>query len=153
MVASGRDADRVLSDHGRCQIQVIASILRQRGVKPHAIISSTAARAEATASGLARGLEIPDTGMRTLPDLYLASPEMLLHVIQNLAEDADCVFVVGHNPGMHQVVTRLARNSPPTQFPTLSVAHFVMDDDYWATVEWGGGECREFLTPEQFGCY
>ncbi len=140
------DHDRVLNERGRRDGPRMAAALRLRGIAPDLVVTSTAARAEATAAMLAEGLDFPEDGILSLSELYLAPARTILRVVQGLDEAADAALVFGHNPGMHEAANRLGWGGVD-RFPTLAVAWFNLRVDHWGEVEWGSGSLRELLYP------
>ncbi|MDF1853112.1 MAG: histidine phosphatase family protein [Verrucomicrobiales bacterium] len=142
------DHDRPLNERGERDVPRMGQALAQRGVKPDLIVSSTANRALTTAEGLAGEFGMEGERLRSFSDLYLAAPSLILRVIQGLDESEDCVLLVGHNPGMHEAASLLDTASSVSSFPTLAVARFEIDVEFWGEVEWGAGFLVELLTPK-----
>lgn len=141
------DHDRPLNSRGLNDAPRMAAALEQRGVKPDAIISSTAVRAASTATILAEAMKFPRESIIFLPELYLAPPRTILRVIQQLDEAASTVLIFGHNPGMHETVDLLSGDSGADAFPTLAVARFEFPVEYWGQIEPGSGLLVELLIP------
>lgn len=101
----GRDVERPLSMHGEAQARAVGTWLAERGAEPDAVLCSSARRAQMTAEMVCRALR-----MRTpqfLPAIYQATPGELLSVMENHAPDARRVLLVGHNPGLEQLLALL----------------------------------------------
>ena len=97
------DHDRPLTKRGTRDAPRIGRLIKQQGLTPGLILSSTARRAKKTAETVAEHCEYPGQ-IEFLSNLYLASPEMYLKVLSELADDIDCVLVVGHNPGLEDLL-------------------------------------------------
>lgn len=141
------DHDRVLNERGLRDAPRMAEALKQRGIAPDLIVTSTATRAASTASLIAEGLGYSVDRIVKVPDLYLAPPRTILRVVQELEESAETVLVFGHNPGMHEAVNLLCEAPGLEDFPTLAIARMELAVDYWGGVEWGSGLLLEFLIP------
>lgn len=126
----------------------MAAALRQRGVEPDEIVSSTAVRALATAQSIAEGLGFSPGGIRTERELYLASARTILHFVQHLDESSGTAMLFGHNPGMHDAVDLIAPGGGVDEFPTLAVARIEFDSETWGEIEAGDGLLVELLTPK-----
>ena len=63
-------------------------------------------------------------------ELYLASPDTILDTAMRRGEDHGRVMVVGHNPGMEDVMTLLGLGMH--EMPTAALAHISFDVDEWA---------------------
>jgi phosphohistidine phosphatase len=120
------DHDRPLNARGRRDAPAMATWLAEHDAIPHVILASTAKR-------VAETVELLLTHWKTKPlvlsssSLYLASPQTILELIRCEAIDADGkrpqrLLVIGHNPGMQQLVSSLA--GIETQMPTAAVALF-----------------------------
>ena len=97
------DHDRPLNKRGKRDAPRMGEILRSEHLIPEAIISSTAARAHATAEAVAKASGY--TGKIALNrSLYAAGPEAYLKVLHRLSNDSVRVLVVGHNPGLEELL-------------------------------------------------
>ncbi len=141
------DHDRPLNARGLRDAPAMAAALKQRGVRPDRIVSSTAVRAMMTTKRLAEGTGYPEERILRKPELYLAPPAILLAVVRQLDEEDGTVMIIGHNPGMHEASAALSRGGGLDVFPTLAVARFEIAADYWGLVEWDSARLIEFLTP------
>lgn len=141
------DHDRPLNDRGQRDCPRMVEALRQRGIAPDAVLSSSAVRARTTAEAIVRGLGGTPESIHLVPELYLAAPNTILLQIQRLDESAETAFIFGHNPGMHEVVNSLDKAGGVEDFPTLAVACFEFDLDHWGEVEWDTGLLMELIIP------
>ncbi len=79
---------------------------------------------------------------------------MLLDLIHALPEDADRVLMIGHNPGLADLVLLLTPDEPEAtlrrevsiKYPTASVAELHIVGD-WATVLPGEARLTRFIRP------
>lgn len=127
--------------------------LEERGFRPQIVLSSPARRARETALRLLPGLP---HGPQVEEDegLYLASPGQLLARLQTLSDRDQQVLVVGHNPGLAELVqwlvsggtaevlVRAAHGLTPAAFAALRIAA-----RRWQDLEPGCAELVEFLRP------
>ena len=86
--------------------------------------------------------------------IYLASTADLLDVIHAAPAEADSLLLVGHNPGLEQLVLALvpARTEGPREqveekYPTASLAEIAFDADRWEDVAGGKGRLLRFVRP------
>ena len=104
--ASLRDWERPLNDRGRRDAPRVGEWLRDHSRQPDAIITSDAVRARttaeavATAAGYSREIVIE-------PSLYHATPRAVLDVLTAVPDEAQTVLIVGHNPGLEDLVRQL----------------------------------------------
>lgn len=100
------DRDRPLNDRGRRAGTAIGDWLRSRGHVPDLVLCSDATRTRETLTTLA--LHGAQTEHRA--DLYLSDAERILALAH--AQTADCVLIVGHNPGIAEAATRACATAP-----------------------------------------
>lgn len=72
-------------------------------------------------------------------------------MLKALPDDVAHVVLVGHNPGMEELVSGLCGATPEDVFvrmPTAALAHVTVDASHWSMVRWGAGQLRLLLTPK-----
>jgi phosphohistidine phosphatase len=143
------DHDRPLEDRGRSDAAVMGRMLRERGLLPDTILSSTAARAKTTAAILARELEREDRVL-LLDDLYDASPRVYRRALAELPGDAGTAFLVGHNPEL----TAFCEEMTARRFgsiPTCGIVCIDLPCLQWDELNRGQtGSLRFLEAPKQF---
>ncbi len=125
----------------------MAAALKQRGVQPDLIVSSTALRATTTAQLVSEGLDFSPEDILYSDALYLASPQSILQVVQELDEGLDTVLFFGHNPGMHELANHMASSDFIESFPTLAVARLELVGEFWAEADARSAKLIEVITP------
>jgi phosphohistidine phosphatase len=117
--SAGQDHARTLNGRGRRAAPVMGELLGRSGVAPDYIITSTAARALETAQAVAEavGYDGPVTLMKSL---YLAEPQAYLEALLDVPARAQIVLMVGHNPGISDLVELLS--GEPREMPTAAIA-------------------------------
>src|ERR1700743_930112 len=91
------DHDRPLNARGEDAARRMGAYLREAGLTPDLILSSTSRRTRETVDGILPFL--PDkTAARFTRALYLASPEAMLSTLREEGDEAGTVMLVGHNP-------------------------------------------------------
>ena len=111
----GSDHDRPLNKRGRRDAPRMGRFVAAQGLRPDVIVASTARRARRTAEEVARHAGC-EGAVQLDRRLYLASPDEIVDVVRGVAGGARRVMVVGHNPGLEDLVARLAgrRETLPT---------------------------------------
>ncbi len=94
----GGDRERPLSARGREDAGVMGRTLARRGLRPDLALVSPAARTRQTWDLMQDAFG--DVEVRIEPDLYNAPAEMLRALIAEAAENAGCLLVLAHNPGV-----------------------------------------------------
>jgi len=100
------DHDRSLTKWGMVQAQTVSADILGGGWLPEHCLSSTARRAEQTAEWLSDTL--PSMTRVTKGALYLASFNKVISVISGSNPTAATLAVVGHNPGLSDLVFKLS---------------------------------------------
>ena len=73
-------------------------------------------------------------GMITLEgELYLAPPSVYVDVLRQTDDDHARVLVVGHNPGIEELLHMLAGSDEP--MPTAALAHLTLEVDRWRDLD------------------
>ncbi|GEM_PF-997686 len=112
--ASGHDRDRELSKAGLATCQILNRWLKDRLTQhpmPATIGFSPAARTTQTIDEVTRG--VPGAVPEQMEALWAASAGDLVALITRLADHPRPVWLVGHNPGLADVVGWLAEPLPP----------------------------------------
>ena len=130
-----RDFDRGLNDRGRKGAALMGEHIAKHGVAWKHIVASPAERVTRTldASGV-RGEITRDKR------LYLASADEILDVLQETKGDPRTVLLVGHNPGLQDLIAELVAaeaedalfNEATEKFPTAAFAVLECDIESWA---------------------
>lgn len=105
------DHDRVLSALGQRQILLVAERLQERGHFPSVVYCSSATRTQQTLHAL--GYNFTSVA-RTDPTIYEASLDRLLDLIAHLQPLASRAMIVGHNPGLQDLLVHLLGSRAPT---------------------------------------
>ena len=127
-VAGEADFDRPLTDGGKKEAPRVGKWLRRRGLAPDLVVSSPAKRARQTTRRVCEGLGY-DAGLVVWdPQVYGAEPDTLLEILGACPGTARRVLLVGHNPGLEQLVALMHsgqsgdyRGMPPAAVAVLSL--------------------------------
>lgn len=125
------DHERPLNKRGQRDAPRIGRLLRQEQLLPDLIISSTAARAVATAEAVADASGYGEQ-MIVTHALYQAGPDDFLEVLRALPDNCQSVMLVGHNPGMSELLEELTGESEP--MPTAALAHVTLPIEQWSAL-------------------
>ena len=116
--------------------------------QPDCLISSTAARALATAQIIRERLELTIDMLQLNSQLYMASEGTILKVVQDLNEDWKHVFLFGHNPGLHVFVDRMLARARISRMPTCTAVILGLPHQYWALSDWNEAQLIACITPK-----
>ena len=126
--AGQQDHERPLSARGERDAPRIGERLHRHGTSPNLLISSPAVRARRTAELVANAR----SQIRLEPTLYLANPAALFAVVTGEKDDADCLLVVAHNPGLTDLANHLLPDLALDNLPTCGVVAIDFDAYDWA---------------------
>jgi len=149
------DRERPLAPRGRKAARRLAVYLRDQGVRPDLVLCSPAVRATETLDLVRAGL---DESVEVLVEeaLYGAGARELMERLRRLPESIGWAMVVGHNPGLQQLVVLLARDGPlreraRSHFPTGALATVRPRQDRWAELGPGRADLLSFVAPRELG--
>ena len=127
------DHDRPLNKRGKRDAPRMGKILRSEYLIPEAIISSTAARTRAIVEAIAKASGYKGK-IALNRSLYAAGPEAYLKVLHELSDHYKRVLVVGHNPGLEELLEMFTGE---TQImPTCTLAHVKFSIDSWIELDY-----------------
>jgi phosphohistidine phosphatase len=129
------DRDRPLSNRGERDSRKMGRRLVAHKARPSLIVSSPAVRAHATAKALASALSYPLEFLQLDNDLYLAAPEDLLEVAQNQQDGFSDLLIVGHNPGLTDLVNRFLPEMQLDNLPTGGIVAMDFETEAWAQIQ------------------
>jgi phosphohistidine phosphatase len=122
------DRDRPLNKRGKSDAPRMGKVLREAGLQPDLIISSTAKRARSTAEKVAQHSGHPGV-VELSNDLYLGGPESYCRVLRGVPDAHESVLVVGHNPGLEMLLEALTGREEV--LPTAALAHVHIEIEHW----------------------
>ena len=149
------DHDRKLSPRGIKAARRMGALIAERGWLPDLILCSTARRTRET---LALAQEAwpgtPAIPVSEVEGLYLAPASRLLDIVRRQPDEAQRLMLIGHNPGLQALVTRLAglgdkklRAAIEIKFPTAALARITCDIGSWRDLGWNIGTLADYRTP------
>lgn len=122
------DHDRPLNKRGKADAPRMGRMLAEKDIVPDLIVSSTAKRAASTAEVVAKASGYAGEVLYSR-DLYLADPETYLEVLAEVDDRYQTVMLVGHNPGLEELVSELSGHEE--RMPTAALAIFRLHDLSW----------------------
>jgi phosphohistidine phosphatase len=130
--------------------------MRERGLGPDAVVASPAKRVVETLAALAEGYGPLDADYDER--IYDASPVTLLDVLREADDSATGLLLVGHNPGLQELLLGLTdrderglRDRVREKYPTAALAIVEIRSGSWSEVRAGAGEIVELIVPRDLG--
>jgi phosphohistidine phosphatase len=149
------DFDRPLNERGRKSARAMGKELKHRGVKFDRVFASPAMRVRETLNDFADGYD-QQLDVRFAPEIYEATVERLLNLVRELPDDVAEPLIVGHNPGLQELLVELTgddrdklRHRIVAKFPAAAVATVRLPADRWSDIELGSGEIAELILPKE----
>lgn len=152
--ASLADFDRPLNERGWKTARLIGREIKKHKLQFELCLASPAARVRETLDGVAEGFGDFEFEVRFEPQIYEASAARLLDLVTSLPKRVGAALLVGHNPGLQQLVTELTKDGKlhrraADKFPTAAVAVIELPVDDWGQVRAGRGELVELILPKE----
>lgn len=110
------DHARDLAEQGRADATLLGAEMRRLGLKPDLAVVSSALRTRRTWEMLGR-FDDPPPAVTLTDRLYLAGPQALIGAIREIPDGYGSAMLVGHNPGLHELVLSLAGATGGTALP------------------------------------
>jgi phosphohistidine phosphatase len=128
------DHERPLNKRGRKDAPRVGELLAAEGLLPDCILGSTAHRVRETVE-----FAVQHGGYRGkiefLPELYLAPRETYIQVLRDLPDQYTSAMVVGHNPGLEELLAGLS--GAHEHLPTAALAQVELPLATWGELHLG----------------
>jgi phosphohistidine phosphatase len=139
------DFERPLKGRGREAAEQMGLFLASKKVNLSALIVSPSVRTRQTVDIVLRhaslGIE-PQFDQR----IYEASLSTLVRLVSVIEDDKQSAMLVGHNPGMEEMLALLTRET--RHMPTCALARIDLDGASWKEAGRGMGKLEWFVTPK-----
>ena len=126
------DHQRPLNKRGKEDAPRMGLLMRKKDLLPDLVLCSTAKRARKTIE-----LAVEAAGyqgeIKFLEELYAAPPSAYLDALSKVSEDHQRVMVVGHNPGLEQLLFLLTGKLEP--MPTAALAQVDLPIEKWVHID------------------
>lgn len=151
---AARDFDRPLNERGRKGAALMGRYIDGHGARWERVISSPAVRAAQTIelAAEAAGRTVPVEWDRRV---YLASSVTLADLLREVAEPTKSVLLIGHNPGLEDLIFDLVpddgssplREVVEEKFPTAAFAVLELDIERWEDLDDGCARLVHLMRP------
>lgn len=140
-----KDIERMLTSKGVHDASNMGKFLSKIPLSLDAFFTSHADRAQATANLIAE--QIKFQGEVVIYDgLYDATTRTLMAFINELEEQWQTVFIVGHNPAITYLAEYIIQDVLGNVEP-CGVVHLRFELDSWAEVSQGNGTLKDYYLP------
>lgn len=138
------DFDRPLNNRGLNAARFIGGLMFERGIRPERMVSSPAKRAKQTAVLVREIAELPK--LEIDDRIYEASSLSLFNLVSEFPDDTASVLIVGHNPGMEELIRLLS--GEPHSVPTAALSRVTLDVDRWSDLGLNCGTLDFIIRPK-----
>ena len=129
------DLERPLNARGQRAAELMSNFLKQEKVSPDLILSSCAVRARDTIDIMWRSA-MRASELRFDERIYGAPLEKLVEVVAQIDKGARSALVVGHNPGLEELLQALTGKTET--MPTAALAKITFKTSDWSNIVKGG---------------
>ena len=140
------DINRALNERGKKEAQAIGTFIRKQDLTVELVMCSPAVRARETAELVIAAAEAT-ANVRYDQRIYEASPRQLLEIISEVEEDKSAVLLVGHNPGMEDLLRALTATGESMATGTLAKINLRLDE--WSRVTEDSGDLECIVRPDE----
>lgn len=106
------DFDRPLSKRGKSDAPRIGNYLKEHDLVPDYVVASPAKRARQTAMAVCEQMGIEQSDIHYVADLYLASLQDFIALLDGIDEQVQRLMLVSHNPGVDELLLYLVDDEP-----------------------------------------
>ena len=149
------DFNRPLNARGWKAARRMGRELKHRGMRFDLVLASTAARVRETIDGLEEKFKF-DAPVRFEPRIYGAGADALLSLVRALPQSTRSPLLVGHNPGIEQLLVELARDDDgglrrrvAEKYPAGALAVVELPAHDWTDVGRASGQIVELILPKE----
>ena len=143
-----RDFDRPLNPRGRKTAPKMAQLLVKDKVNPDLLVRSKEKRALTTAIFFAEAFDIKSDDIQLDQDIYEAIPHTIHKIISALPDDANTVFLFGHNPTFTEVANEFTDDFIDN-VPTCGIVKIMSSAENWASFYEGNSKVTARFFPKE----
>jgi phosphohistidine phosphatase SixA len=134
------DFSRPLNDIGVAHARAVADWIKSELEPPEMVLCSPSQRTRETLSPIIDSDGELERRTRFLPQLYGATVRTLVNVLDHAFAECDSIMVVGHNPGLEQLVFEAINRSEYDRINRLATGALVVIsfDPDWAEAQGRG---------------
>lgn len=141
------DHDRKLNERGIGDLVRMGEEVKTRDWIPEVIYSSTAARAKATAEGIAEKISIPKNAIIFERSLYLCTAKDIQKFLSGIDKGITSVMLVGHNPGLTDFYNEYT-DIKIDNVPTCAIGAFQSEENDWKSINQSEWKSIGFIYPK-----
>lgn len=140
------DFERPLNERGLLAASRMGQLMSEKSFVPDSIVSSTAARARQTAEMVKEAANF-NVKIQFDKRIYEATTADLFEVLEETSDEIKSLLIVGHNPGLENLVRNLTEEV--REMPTAALAEIRLKIESWKDVSLACGKLRNLFKPKE----
>lgn len=144
------DFARPLTKRGQKDATHLGQLMTALSPEIDWLISSPALRTRETTELVTKALNYTNS-IQWAENAYLAEADQWLTLLKQAPPEAQHIAIVGHNPGLSDLVAGLAAGATTHlnfHLPTAAIAHLELEIFWWNQIRWGCGQLILLLPPK-----
>jgi phosphohistidine phosphatase len=138
------DFERPLKHKGIEDATLMAERLKSHSIVPQILVTSPSIRTEATANILSQHLSLPQSLQNE--EIYEAGQQTLINIINEFDDKYDFMGLVGHNPGIGQMLYHFTGDMRDVSPGTVALIEFGFEK--WELLSGRTGTLTWFSSPK-----
>ena len=143
-----KDFDRPLNKRGLRDAPKMGKLLKKKNLLPDKVYVSTAVRTIDTLRLIGIELELSFEDIVREEKIYEADVSTLLTIIEGFSDQDQCIYLIGHNPGM-TYLTNYLTGELVDNVPTCGVVKIDFEIENWEMVSKGLGKLKNHYFPKE----
>ncbi len=139
------DLNRPLKYTGILDARFMAERMKELSFLPELLLTSPSLRTKTTAEIFSDSLSLPDAVITET--IYEAGVSDLLEVVNNLPDKYNFIGLIGHNPGIAQLIDYLTSELKEVHTSTIAVIEFEVDS--WNEITQDSGKLIYYSSPKE----
>ena len=144
--ASQQDFDRPLENRGRKAARLIGEFIEEKGIDFDLVLVSTAARTRETIALIRERAKFAGE-VRYDERIYEATASRLLQIIAQIDDVRESVLLVGHNPGIEELLALLTGEQH--RVTTANLAKINIEATKWSANLTNNGTLEWIIRPKE----
>lgn len=144
--ASLTDFERPLNERGQHAAPLIGEFMRRQKLRPDLILCSPAERARQTIALINQAAAFK-AELRYDERIYAATRARLQAIISQIDDSVGKVLLVGHNPGLEELIESLT--GEVLRMPTAALAHITLNIERWSETREQCGQLIRQIKPKE----
>jgi phosphohistidine phosphatase len=140
------DFDRALNDRGKKEAQAVGLLIQKQSLRCDLVLSSPARRARETTELVLNAAGLTSE-VRYDQQIYDAGPLPLSEVVSQIEPERSMVLLVGHNPGMEELLNLLTNRAE--HMATGTLAKIDLKGSRWSQILEEKGSLDWIIKPKE----